>query len=56
MDKSIGKLVDEKTRQEKQLEHNAVTFINNYFGRKSYSTQCAIKEAYLKIVRDKILF
>lgn len=49
-------LANEKIRQEKQLEQNASSFVNAYFGRKSYSTQRAIKEAYLKIVRDKILF
>lgn len=56
MEESIGKLLDEKIRQEKQIEQNALSFINTYFRGKSYSTKKAIKEAYLKIVRDKILF
>lgn len=56
MNESTGKLLDEKIRQKKQIERNAASFVNTYFGRKSYSTQRAIKEAYLKIVRDKILF
>lgn len=46
----------EKIRKEKQIERNAQSFVSNYFGFRSYSVQKAVKKAYLKIVRDKILF
>jgi hypothetical protein len=48
--------IKERIREQKQIERNAQSFVSNYFRFRSYSVQNAVKEAYLKIVRDKILF
>lgn len=58
MDKleELHEKISEKQRIEIQFERNANTFIENYFEKASYSAKKYIKKAYLKIVRDKILY
>lgn len=56
MEEQIEDLAKERLRQQKQIERNASTFVYQYFRNRSYLVQRAIIEAYLKIVRDKILF
>lgn len=52
----LSDLAKEKIRQEKQIIANANSFVNGYFKHRSYNVQSAVIEAYLKIVRDGILF
>ena len=56
MEEQIEDLAKERLRQKKQLERNAQSFVNQYFRNRSYSVQRAVIKAYLKIVRDGILF
>lgn len=46
----------EEERIQKQIERNADSFVDYHFRHRSYSVQNAVKEAYLKIVRDKIIY
>ena len=46
----------EEDRQIAQIERNATSFIKNHFGRKSSQVQKAIKEAYIMILKDNIIF
>ena len=46
----------EETRQIAQIERNATSFIKNHFGRRSSQVQKAIKEAYIMIFKDNIIF
>ena len=46
----------EEDRQIAQIERNATSFIKNHFGRRSSQVQKAIKEAYIMIFKDNIIF
>ena len=46
----------EETRKIIQIERNAESFVKNHFGRKSSQVQKAIKEAYIMILKDNIIF
>ena len=46
----------EETRKIIQIERNAESFVKNHFGRKSSQVQMAIKEAYIMILKDNIIF
>lgn len=56
MEEEVIDLAKERLRQKKQIERNAQSFVNQYFRNRSYLVQRAVAKAYLKIVRDKILF
>ena len=46
----------EEDRQIAQIERNAESFIKNHFGRKSSQVQKVVKEAYIMILKDNIIF
>ena len=46
----------EETKKIIQIEQNAKSFIKNHFGRRSSQVQKAIKEAYIMILKDNIIF
>lgn len=46
----------EETRKIIQIERNAESFVKNYFGRKSSQVQKVVKDAYIMILKDNIIF
>ena len=46
----------EETRKIIQIERNAESFAKNHFGRKSSQVQKVVKDAYIMILKDNIIF
>lgn len=46
----------EETRKIIQIERNAESFVKNHFERKSSQVQKVVKDAYIMILKDNIIF